>query len=176
MAGSMGIKICLLYHCNNEISADRLSQGNKTCCQDHRDKNKQNRRAKARAKQIGKEVRICKKCLQYFTGYKAKDCVCYGCKTSKPIVTRGKNEVAYKYDPYAAKDGGGYAEDFRVFICQTFGDICDNYVKCSDNCVAHKKGLFKYQANGGTNCYIKAGDIVNRVNYGNSVGICSVNR
>jgi hypothetical protein len=70
---------------------------------------------------------------------------------------------------------GKYYRDFRRTICKTYGKICANYSKCSDSAMPHKHGAFKYQTNGGINCY-EAPATVNRVNYGNSLGVCSENR
>lgn len=71
-------------------------------------------------------------------------------------------------------DAGKHYRDVRAKICNRDGKLCANYRECSDSILTHKDGAFKYQANGGVDCYKKP-DSIYRVNSPNSIGVCSVN-
>jgi hypothetical protein len=169
--------ICACHGCNNEVPYDLERVHSNTCSPKCRTNHNINNRAKARARRIGKEARLCEKCNMYFTDFNSKECICYRCKGLKPRNTGKNKEVDCKYDPYSGGNGGKYYKDFRLKICNCNGEgpLCGDYSQCSDTLATHKHGAFKYQTNGNINCY-EAPATVNRVNYGNSLGVCSENR
>jgi len=149
---------CLLDGCNKPIPKARLNRGALFCCEKCQLTDRDNRRVEARAAKSGKEARKCKVrgCPRKFLdsgttqGYCRKHAREYGAYAPK---YKKEYKTVKKTDFRVVKD-------FRTTICLRDGSQCRNFSKCSDSVIEHDHGAFKYQTNGGVDCWEKPNDRV----------------
>lgn len=138
------IKICSLVNCENEVDGWRSSRKHPTCstkCTATREGNKQ---TAARAKKYRRATAQCigDGCSRLIIVSPDREDLCRTCGQLAGRMRGPKVEAV-----------GKYHRDFRTDICLRDNKQCINFSACSDSVAQHKQGAFKYQLNGGVDCY-----------------------
>jgi len=156
-------RLCKLETCNKDIPRTRRSTAHFCCekCAGIYKTNVKTARDKA-ARVVVEQTCIRKGCGNKFIKTENAQLYCPDCKSK-----------AYNYDETISC--GKMFKDFRTTICRRTGVECDGFTVCSDSVVEFPRGAFKYQTNGGVDCWHKTKSKANLDGYGHSFGTCSIN-
>lgn len=148
-------KICCLDSCTGEITGIRKDRGYRTCSKECAYINNINTMTLYRAKKRNLKTTLCatKGCDRIFTKTRTGQKRCRTCLHRPFGRPPGRKEVR-------AEAPGKPCSDFRKTICSRpkGGGLCRHYSRCSDTLMVHKNGAFKFQVNGGKDCWEIADD------------------
>lgn len=176
-------KICIIKHCKNEITGMRLQRGYETCAVlNCANTHRLNKMTLYRAGKLGKETEICsvKNCGRRFVIVPTARGKCTKCRNgNKPQPGMPEGRTAPKQKPrsyYDRVSAGKTYNDLRSTICARDSVSCANYSRCTDTLFIDKKGgLFKYNTNGGVNCWEDPGlDIIDNLRARGSMMGCAL--
>lgn len=169
----MSVVICILSCCQKEVTGVRKQRGIPTCSAKCAYTHNLNNMTLYRAKEKGLETAHCinEKCGRIYTKTKGDKNRCTQCRGAR-IGGRKPGRNAKSYSAQFAGSGKKHC-DFRSNICnrEGRGGLCRHFSACSDTLFHSAKGEFKYQKNGGVDCWEESHKVQPNY-YGSSRGQC----